>query len=238
MIGSGSICERALCPNTYRVQRKFHRRLAMVRLIASHPGEPGFAFGDRAGRCRRSAGFLGDFPFPAHAIRHCIVLTSCSPSPALNTSMLRVTRTSPLPHSHTSVGCPRQWGRGGLAVRLLASNQGEPGSISLKGRSRNRVGRCRWPADFLGDRQFSPPLQSPTAPYSPHLTLIGSQDLDFKCRPNLSTPLGAPCVAGSGNNPFHVGQNVNGRREAVFGSHALAEWLGRIAFCFRPVRGA
>ncbi|KAJ8866818.1 hypothetical protein PR048_032679 [Dryococelus australis] len=32
--------------------------------------------------------------------------------------------------------------------------------------SRNRAGRCRWSAGFLGDLQFPPPLQSGAAPYS------------------------------------------------------------------------
>ncbi|KAJ8865507.1 hypothetical protein PR048_033747 [Dryococelus australis] len=39
---------------------------------------------------------------------------------------------------------------------------------------------------FLGDLPFLPPLHSVAALYSPHLTLIDSQDLDL---PNLSTPL-------------------------------------------------
>ncbi|KAJ8866347.1 hypothetical protein PR048_032190 [Dryococelus australis] len=51
----------------------------------------------------------------------------------------------------------------------------------------NRAGRCRWSADFIGDLPFSPPFHSGAAPYSPYFTLIGSQDLDVKCCPDLST---------------------------------------------------
>ncbi|KAJ8895288.1 hypothetical protein PR048_000613 [Dryococelus australis] len=49
-----------------------------------------------------------------------------------------------------------------------------------------RAGRCRWSVGFLGDLLFSPPLHYGAAPYLPRLTLIGSQDLDVKSRPNLS----------------------------------------------------
>ncbi|KAJ8867736.1 hypothetical protein PR048_031539 [Dryococelus australis] len=41
----------------------------------------------------------------------------------------------------------------------------------------NRAGRCRWSTGFLVDLPFPPPLHSGAAPFSPHLTLIGSQDL-------------------------------------------------------------
>ncbi|KAJ8879848.1 hypothetical protein PR048_020465, partial [Dryococelus australis] len=52
---------------------------------------------------------------------------------------------------------------------------------------RNRAGRCRWSADFLGALLFPPLLHSDAAPYSPLFTLIGFQDLDVKNRPNLFT---------------------------------------------------
>ncbi|KAJ8882389.1 hypothetical protein PR048_014196 [Dryococelus australis] len=42
---------------------------------------------------------------------------------------------------------------------------------------------------FLGEFPFTPPLHSGADPYSPRLTLIGSQDLGVKRRPNLCTPL-------------------------------------------------
>ncbi|KAJ8878864.1 hypothetical protein PR048_019453 [Dryococelus australis] len=49
------------------------------------------------------------------------------------------------------------------------------------------AGGCRWSVGFLGDLPFPPPVHSGLAPYSPHFTLIGSEDLDFKSRPNLFT---------------------------------------------------
>ncbi|KAJ8897871.1 hypothetical protein PR048_003224 [Dryococelus australis] len=46
---------------------------------------------------------------------------------------------------------------------------------------------CRCLAGFLRDLSFLPSLHSVAAPYSPRSTLIGSQDLDVKSRPDLST---------------------------------------------------
>ncbi|KAJ8878805.1 hypothetical protein PR048_019391 [Dryococelus australis] len=43
--------------------------------------------------------------------------------------------------------------------------------------------------DFLGDLPFPPPLHSGAAPCSPRFTLTGSQHLDIKDRPYISTPL-------------------------------------------------
>ncbi|KAJ8882774.1 hypothetical protein PR048_014588 [Dryococelus australis] len=51
----------------------------------------------------------------------------------------------------------------------------------------NRAGRCRWSAGFLGDLPFPPPFHYCADPYSHRFTLIGSQDLDVKSRPNLFT---------------------------------------------------
>ncbi|KAJ8865709.1 hypothetical protein PR048_033229 [Dryococelus australis] len=50
-----------------------------------------------------------------------------------------------------------------------------------------RAGRCRSSAGIIGDLPFPPPLHSDVAPFSPHFTLIGSQDLVVKSRPNLFT---------------------------------------------------
>ncbi|KAJ8880410.1 hypothetical protein PR048_016879 [Dryococelus australis] len=70
-----------------------------------------------------------------------------------------------------------QRGRGGVMVRLLASHLGEP-------------------AGFIGDLRFLLPLHSGASPYSPHFTLIGSQDLDVKSWLNHSNPrLGSNDVA-------------------------------------------
>ncbi|KAJ8873513.1 hypothetical protein PR048_024331 [Dryococelus australis] len=75
---------------------------------------------------------------------------------------------------------------------LIASRLGEPDSILGRGRSRifaygNRAGRCRWSAGIHIDLPFPPPLHSGAAPYTPRLTLIDSQDLVVKSRPNIST---------------------------------------------------
>ncbi|KAJ8865958.1 hypothetical protein PR048_033482 [Dryococelus australis] len=50
---------------------------------------------------------------------------------------------------------------------------------------------CRWSAGFLGDLPFPPPSHSGAAPFSLYFTLIGSQDLDVKIHPNLSTRIAA-----------------------------------------------
>ncbi|KAJ8868120.1 hypothetical protein PR048_031929 [Dryococelus australis] len=52
---------------------------------------------------------------------------------------------------------------------------------------RERNTRCRWSAGFLGDPTFPLPFHYSAAPYSFHFTLIGSQYLVVKSRPNLST---------------------------------------------------
>ncbi|KAJ8873565.1 hypothetical protein PR048_024383 [Dryococelus australis] len=64
-----------------------------------------------------------------------------------------------------------------VGPRPLASHQGDLGSIP---------GRAT-PARLLGDFPFPPPLHSRATTYSPRFTLIGSQDLDVKSRPNLFT---------------------------------------------------
>ncbi|KAJ8888377.1 hypothetical protein PR048_007867 [Dryococelus australis] len=76
-------------------------------------------------------------------------------------------------------------------VSLLASHSSGPGSITRPGHSwifagGNRAFRCRWLAGFLGDLPFPPPLNSGAGPFSPHCTLISSQDLVVKSHPNLS----------------------------------------------------
>ncbi|KAJ8879280.1 hypothetical protein PR048_019887 [Dryococelus australis] len=55
----------------------------------------------------------------------------------------------------------------------------------------NRAGRCLWSGGgrFLGDSPFPPLFHSGAAPYSPHFTFIGSQDLVVKSHSNHPTPL-------------------------------------------------
>ncbi|KAJ8880273.1 hypothetical protein PR048_016739 [Dryococelus australis] len=71
---------------------------------------------------------------------------------------------------------PRTRGRGSLAVRLLASNLGEP--VSIPGGVAPRIfarancaGRCRLSAGFVGDPRVPPPC----FPFPHGFTLIGSQ---------------------------------------------------------------
>ncbi|KAJ8878610.1 hypothetical protein PR048_019191 [Dryococelus australis] len=82
-------------------------------------------------------------------------------------------------------------GRGGWAVSLLALHRGETGSSTRPSHTGfSQMGIA--PDDAAGPRIFygvsrSPsPFHSGAAPFSPHLTIIGSQDL-VKSRPNLST---------------------------------------------------
>ncbi|KAJ8878096.1 hypothetical protein PR048_022563 [Dryococelus australis] len=75
-------------------------------------------------------------------------------------------------------------GRGGRAVRLLASHQGEPGSIA--GRVTPGFSQVRIVPDDAAGRQvssgisrFPPPFHSGAAPYSPHFTLVRSPRYDM-----------------------------------------------------------
>ncbi|KAJ8872335.1 hypothetical protein PR048_025939 [Dryococelus australis] len=86
---------------------------------------------------------------------------------------------------------PRQRGRGGVVVRLLASHLGKPRSIPGEvAPGYSRVGIMV--GDAAGRRVSSgisrlpppPPLPRPCI-LAPRFTLIGSQDLDVKSRPNL-----------------------------------------------------
>ncbi|KAJ8882027.1 hypothetical protein PR048_018515 [Dryococelus australis] len=52
----------------------------------------------------------------------------------------------------------------------------------------NRTRRFLWPAGFLGVFSFPSTFHSGVAPYSPLFANIGSQDLEVKSRPDLSTP--------------------------------------------------
>ncbi|KAJ8893832.1 hypothetical protein PR048_006433 [Dryococelus australis] len=79
-----------------------------------------------------------------------------------------------------------------VAERLACSPSPRRTGLSLAGSRRtsacgNRAGRCRWPAGFLGDLPFPPLFHSGVAPYTPHFTLDGSQDLDVKSFPNIFT---------------------------------------------------
>ncbi|KAJ8866641.1 hypothetical protein PR048_032502 [Dryococelus australis] len=90
------------------------------------------------------------------------------------------------------------------------------------------------PLKSLHPFKFLPPLQSNAAPYSPHFTLIGSQNLAVKSRPNLSTPFPShvfievePPDHGSGRQPWsgHI-------------STANTAWPVSVEFPRRRNRGA
>ncbi|KAJ8874999.1 hypothetical protein PR048_022889 [Dryococelus australis] len=84
-------------------------------------------------------------------------------------------------------------GRGGTVGRILTFHQGVPSSITggaVPGNS--HVGIVSDNANgrrvFSGISRFLPPLYSGAAPYSLRFTLIVSQGLDVKSRPNITAP--------------------------------------------------
>ncbi|KAJ8871256.1 hypothetical protein PR048_027562 [Dryococelus australis] len=119
----------------------------------------------------------------------------------------------------TWMKCGEWRGRGGAVVRLLASHQGEPGSIP--GGLAHGVSHVSIvPEDgagrrvFLGDLPFLPPLYYDAAPFSPLLTLIGSQDLDVDSRPNLSILYFSPlAIHNNEKNVLWCGSNIKSQRQ-------------------------
>ncbi|KAJ8875848.1 hypothetical protein PR048_023751 [Dryococelus australis] len=110
-----------------------------------------FACGISAGRCRCSASFLGDLPFPQP-----FKSGNNPPSSALNTSFLRAKslHSSARMYSNTSIIADHvaltavlAWGRSVLGTRAEHNNR-----VYL------RAGRCRWSAGFLRDFLFPPTL--------------------------------------------------------------------------------
>ncbi|KAJ8867434.1 hypothetical protein PR048_031236 [Dryococelus australis] len=100
-----------------------------------------------------------------------------------------------------------------------------------------KVGRCPWPGSFLGDIPPPPPLNSVAAPYSPHFTLIGSQDLDngaivlkivsVNCRGRCHALLKYEWVfVGRGG----VGENGKGGGVKRSFCHRVCEWITRLKF--------
>ncbi|KAJ8871644.1 hypothetical protein PR048_027971 [Dryococelus australis] len=126
---------------------------------------------------------------PALSFRRCSILTSITlfgsqdldvkSRPNLFTSLhssLIVRLRKPIP-------CHSRGRGGGVVVRLLASHQGEPGSISGgTALGFSHVGIV--PDDAAGRRfsswvsRFPRPSHSGAAPHPPRFILIGSQDLD------------------------------------------------------------
>ncbi|KAJ8896040.1 hypothetical protein PR048_001381 [Dryococelus australis] len=85
-----------------------------------------------------------------------------------------------------------------------------------------------------GISRFPPLLHSSAAPYLPRFTLIGSQDLDVKSRPNLFTHSANGCrlatsEVGKTRGPItRVGVNVQ--------TSVLLEWRGKKPRSFREIR--
>ncbi|KAJ8896818.1 hypothetical protein PR048_002164 [Dryococelus australis] len=195
---------------------------AVVKQHVSYLRQPGsiprgmapgnIAYGNRAGRCCWSAGFLGDLPFPYPFIPALLHTRLTSPTSAIKTSILRATQISPLhsinflyiyffqrPHFNTKqspslllkyllhrlllllaqIALLDQQ----VAERLACSPPTEANLVQSPVvspqifASGNRVVRYRWSTGYLRDIPFPLPLHSGTAQFSPHFTLIGSQDV-------------------------------------------------------------
>ncbi|KAJ8869745.1 hypothetical protein PR048_028753 [Dryococelus australis] len=110
------------------------------------PGDRIFASGNRAGRCRWLAGFLGDLPFPPPLHSGAAPYSLPSPSPALKTSLLRATQISSLNISQKNSGggsllmLTRQYRRSNSSPGFLAGNH-----VHARRRGRLRGRRSRSP---------------------------------------------------------------------------------------------
>ncbi|KAJ8877643.1 hypothetical protein PR048_022098 [Dryococelus australis] len=173
-----------------------------------------FGSGNRAGRYRLSVGFLRDLPFPPpfHS-----GAAPFSPHITLIDSQDLAVKGHPNLSAQLSIyfrkkgggeenfdSCIKLFPKIRLDHNLLASLTpimnlaGEKtiirvlrlpsGSLRIFG-SGNRAGRYRLSVGFLRDLPFPPPFHSGAAPFSPHITLIDSQDLAVKGHPNLSAQL-------------------------------------------------
>ncbi|KAJ8891000.1 hypothetical protein PR048_010509 [Dryococelus australis] len=68
----------------------------------------------------------------------------------------------------------------------------------------NHAERSHLSAGFHGDLSFPPPFHSGATPYSPHFTLIGSQDLAVKSCPHITTPIQTQVIFRSISLQFEV----------------------------------
>ncbi|KAJ8869030.1 hypothetical protein PR048_030576 [Dryococelus australis] len=156
----------------------------MASLLAFHQGGSGsipghsrtLAYGNRDGRCRWPAGYLGDPTLPPPAHSGAAPYSPQSTSSALKTSLFRAAQISSLTHI-----------RGTCMLKMdnQKESSGEPGSIPGQFTPVESVGR----RVLLGDLPFPPPFHSGAAQYSPRFTLISSQDFDVESSPNLPTQL-------------------------------------------------
>ncbi|KAJ8886158.1 hypothetical protein PR048_012367 [Dryococelus australis] len=177
--------------------------------VPSRPGQSQiFACGNRVGRCHWSAGFLGDLPFPQP------LHSDATPYSSLKASLLRAAQIFSLFCLLATCLCEKTFSQSTGQSELVYYNivnlrfvgrhskrsthcspptkakRVQSPAVSLQiFASRNSAGRCRWSTGFLGHHPFPPHLYSGSAPFSPHLTLIGCQDIVVKSSPNLSTQL-------------------------------------------------
>ncbi|KAJ8867531.1 hypothetical protein PR048_031333 [Dryococelus australis] len=183
--------------------------MGTVSTLASHQGELGSIPGRITGLSQVGIvpydavgprGLLGDLPFSAPPPRSgalsifasITVIGSQDPAVESHPNLFTLSLTS---HQDGVAGqqCieTRVWGCGGVVGRLIALHRDEPGTIPGPPSGilacGNRARRRHWSAGFLAELPFLPPLHSRAAPCSPRFTLIGSQDLDVKSRPNLFT---------------------------------------------------
>ncbi|KAJ8867907.1 hypothetical protein PR048_031715 [Dryococelus australis] len=106
---------------------------------------------------------------------------------------------------------PAGVGLGSAVVRLLASHLGEPGSITgvvAPGFLLVRI--ALQDEGFLGDLPFPMALRFGAAPYQHRFTLVGSQHLEVKSRPNFSTQLSDYCFLPQCADNFTSGRVAQG----------------------------
>ncbi|KAJ8877790.1 hypothetical protein PR048_022246 [Dryococelus australis] len=146
------------------------------------------AGGNRAGRCCWSAGFLGALPFPhlfilapLHIYHDNLIgsqdlavqshsnLFTHSSTKAVITQTIVAQAPARLPPRRSRFDC-----RAG-SLQIFACG--------------NRAGLYRWSAGFLGDLPFPPIIAFLRCSIPTSITLISSQDLDVKSRPNFFTSI-------------------------------------------------
>ncbi|KAJ8870576.1 hypothetical protein PR048_029599 [Dryococelus australis] len=89
--------------------------------------------------------------------------------------------------------------------------------ISARG---DRTRRCRWSLLFLGDLPFRTPFHSRAAPFLPHFTLIGSQDLDVE-------------NWGNGGSGRHLASDAEGPARGTTAARTISPWSLFDACCAR-----
>ncbi|KAJ8898158.1 hypothetical protein PR048_003518 [Dryococelus australis] len=100
------------------------------------------AYGNRAGRCRWSAGFLGDLPFPPPFRSGAAPYSSQSPSSALKTSMLRAAQISSPFRTPLKVSTRAMWFCGEECV-MLCRREDPLAPRSTTAWKRGGAGCCR-----------------------------------------------------------------------------------------------